>query len=135
MFWEIFFNLCRDHNTTPNAVCAELGFSTATSTHWKRGSIPKGDSLSKIAKYFNVSTDYLIGKTDDPRTSAQITADYLNDSPSDATEKKPDNVELDENIIIYQRNGKTIRKKMSKEKMELLSAMLDALPDNDNADL
>lgn len=135
MFWERFYDLCIQHNTKPIPVVKQLLIATGSVTKWKKGTIPSGETLTKIADYFHVSVDYLLGKTDDPRTSAQITADYLNDSPSDATEKKPDNVELDENIIIYQRNGKTIRKKMSKEKMELLSAMLDALPDNDNADL
>lgn len=135
MFWQRFINLCLENNTKPNPVASQLGISSGSVTNWKNGTIPNSVTVQKIANYFHVSADYLLGKTDDPRTSAQITADYLNDSPSDATEKKPDNVELDENIIIYQRNGKTIRKKMSKEKMELLSAMLDALPDNDNADL
>lgn len=64
MFWNRFFYLCTTNNTTPNAVCAKLGLSTATATHWKNGSIPKGDALLKIADYFNVSIDYLLGRDD-----------------------------------------------------------------------
>ena len=62
MFWETFYNLCLMNGTTPNAVCAKLGLSTATATHWKNGSIPKGDALLKIADHFNVSLDYLLGR-------------------------------------------------------------------------
>ncbi len=62
MFWETFYNLCLMNGTTPNAVCAKLGLSTATATHWKNGSIPKGDALLKIADYFNVPIDYLLGR-------------------------------------------------------------------------
>ena len=47
---------------SPNAVCAELGLSTATATYWKKGTIPKIDALIKLSDYFNVSIDYLIGR-------------------------------------------------------------------------
>lgn len=61
MFWEIYLNLCKENNKTPNGVCAELGFSTATATHWKNGSLPKADALIVLSNYFNVTTDYLLG--------------------------------------------------------------------------
>jgi len=64
MFWDIFYNLCSINNTTPNAVCKELNLSNATATHWKNGTMPKGDALSQIADYFNCSVDYLLGRTD-----------------------------------------------------------------------
>ena len=64
MFWNRFYELCIENNTKPNPVCKELGFSTATATHWKKGQLPGLASLDKIAKHFNVSVDYLLGKTD-----------------------------------------------------------------------
>lgn len=66
IFWEVFYHLCENNNKTPNAVCKELNLSNATATHWKNGTMPKGDVLSNIADYFNVSTDYLLGRTDQP---------------------------------------------------------------------
>lgn len=62
MFWEIFYNLCIKNGTKPNAVCKELNLSNATSTHWKNGTMPKGDVLIKIADYFGCSVDYLLGR-------------------------------------------------------------------------
>ena len=70
MFWERFYNLCNSHGIKPNAVCAKLGLSTATATHWKNGSIPKGDAISKLSDYFHVSADYLLGRTDNPSSPA-----------------------------------------------------------------
>ena len=35
----------------------------------KKGN-PKADNLQKIADYFNVSTDYLLGRTDNPRIAS-----------------------------------------------------------------
>lgn len=72
MFWDIFSSLCKMNDTTPNAVCKELGFSNATASYWKKAkNPPKVDYLSKIAKRFNVSTDYLLGKEKAPHNSAR----------------------------------------------------------------
>ncbi len=68
-FWERFFNLCIEHGTKPNPVAKELGFSSATVTQWKKGSEPSGKSVAKIAEYFNVSTDYLLGKEESRRST------------------------------------------------------------------
>ena len=66
MFWNNFVNLCNNKGKSPNGVCAELGYSTAIATKWKNGSIPRDTTLKKIASYFNVTVDYLLGKTDTP---------------------------------------------------------------------
>lgn len=59
-FWERFYLLCKVNGTSPNGVCKDLGFSNAIATHWKNGKMPKGDTLKKIAEYFNVTADYLL---------------------------------------------------------------------------
>lgn len=66
MFWETFYNLCEAIGTTPSAVVAKLGIANGATTKWKRGSVPSGKSLQKIADYFNVSVDYLLGKEKEP---------------------------------------------------------------------
>jgi len=39
-----------------------MGLSNSTVTKWKKtGAIPNGDTLSKIATYFSVSIDELVG--------------------------------------------------------------------------
>ena len=47
MFWDIFSDLRKQNNMSPNGVCSVLGFSTATATHWKKGSMPQGKTLKK----------------------------------------------------------------------------------------
>lgn len=66
VFWERFYDLCIQRNTKPNVVCKELNLSNATSTHWKNGKIPNGETLQNLADYFGVTTDYLLGRTDSP---------------------------------------------------------------------
>ena len=63
MFWNIFSELCKINNVTPNAVAASIGMSNATCTKWKQGATPGGKSLQKIADYFGVTTSHLLGET------------------------------------------------------------------------
>ena len=61
-YWSNFCFLCYNENKSPNFVCQEIGLSNATSTSWKNGAIPKGEILAKVADYFNISTDFLLGR-------------------------------------------------------------------------
>ena len=60
MFWDNFQILCKKRGETPNGVCKKLGFSNASSTHWKKGTLPGARSLQKIADYFDTTTDALL---------------------------------------------------------------------------
>ena len=64
MFWERIMQLCNKNGISASKLCEIIGLSNATATKWKNGSIPQNRTLKKIADYFNVSTDYLLGKTD-----------------------------------------------------------------------
>ena len=68
MFWDVFCKECDKINKKPNKIAMELGLSGATTTKWKAGAIPNGETLVKIADYFGVSIDYLLGRTDEPST-------------------------------------------------------------------
>ncbi len=61
MFWERFYSLCLRNGKRPNPVGKEIGLSSGIISKWKHGGIPNGETLMKLAKYFNVSTDYLLG--------------------------------------------------------------------------
>lgn len=60
MFWKNLCALCNAHNTTPNTVCKALGLSSATSTHWKQGAVPRDTTLQKVAEYFGVTVEDLL---------------------------------------------------------------------------
>lgn len=60
MFWDNFYRLCRDHDTKPNPVAKELGFSSATVTKWKNGTSPNLNAVTDIAGYFHVTVDELL---------------------------------------------------------------------------
>lgn len=54
--------LCLNKDTTLIGLERELGLGRGTIRNWDE-KIPSVDKLGKVADYFNVSTDYLLGKT------------------------------------------------------------------------
>jgi transcriptional regulator with XRE-family HTH domain len=66
MFWERFYNLCELKNIKPNNLAKEIDVSSGLITKWKQGFTPNTDALCKIADYFSVTTDYLLGRSDSP---------------------------------------------------------------------
>lgn len=65
MFWTRFLILCARENLSPNAVAEKLGLSSGSITAWKKGTAPRLTTVYKIAEFFGVSVDFLLGKTDD----------------------------------------------------------------------
>ena len=61
MFFDKYSELCKRVGKTPTGVALELNVSRATVNYWKNGNVPKQEILIKIADYFNVSVDYLLG--------------------------------------------------------------------------
>lgn len=67
MFYDLYLELCKEKGVTPTRAAIEIGISKATPTTWKkRGLTPQGETLNKIANYFDVSTDYLLGNVSEP---------------------------------------------------------------------
>lgn len=61
MFYDIYAYLCRQIGKSPSSVAQELGINKSNVTNWKNnGYTPRGDTLNKIAEYFNVSIDFLL---------------------------------------------------------------------------
>ena len=67
--YEIFEKQCNEKSVTPYRVCKETGLTTSTISNWKAGRYkPKQDKLQKIADFFNVTIEYLMG-TEEKETS------------------------------------------------------------------
>lgn len=62
MFWEVFVKLCANNGEKPTALVTKLGFSKGNVSYWKSGHVPQAVALHKIAEYFGVSVEYLLGK-------------------------------------------------------------------------
>lgn len=61
--YERFKELCNRNGLQMNQACKELKISPGAVTNWKtRGSLPSGELCIRIADYFNVSTDEVLGR-------------------------------------------------------------------------
>lgn len=68
--YSIFESLCEEKGVTAYQVSKATGISTGSLSDWKHGrSNPKTIKLQKIADYFGVSIDYLLGNTDTKKGS------------------------------------------------------------------
>lgn len=72
--YERFLELLNKHQTTAYQVAKATGISQNTFSDWKKGrSTPKIDKMQKIADYFGVTTDYLLGKPVQKETPPALT--------------------------------------------------------------
>lgn len=62
MFKENFIKLCNKRGEPPTVVCKNLGLSNAVFSKWTDESVPRQATLMRIADYFGVTVDYLLGK-------------------------------------------------------------------------
>ncbi|MDE5754585.1 MAG: helix-turn-helix domain containing protein [Oscillospiraceae bacterium] len=72
MFYERFIQLCDENSEKPTNVLKAIGASSGNLKNWKAGASVKSDILMQISEHFNVSIDYLLGKTDTPNSKESI---------------------------------------------------------------
>lgn len=63
MFYENVQELCRQHKINITRMAKEIGLSNAAAASWKKGSVPKLDTVRKIADYFGVSWESLLDQS------------------------------------------------------------------------
>lgn len=64
-FLERVLSLIKTRGITKNKMLRDLNLGKNSFLNWEqRGTIPGGDTLQKIANYFSVSVDYLLGKSE-----------------------------------------------------------------------
>lgn len=59
-------NLIKEKKMTRAELERKLDFSAGSLRNWNR-SMPSGDKIQKVADFFDVSTDYLLGRTEKRR--------------------------------------------------------------------
>lgn len=116
MFWDNYLKLCTEKKSSPNKVAAELGFSNATCTQWKKkGSTPGGANLKKLADYFGVSTDFLIANNE----ISQIDPDAEAPAPTRINENE---LSLEEKTIVN--HMVKVLREVNEEQRQILTNVL-----------
>lgn len=79
MFFDIFSALCAKRGVSKNAAAVAIGLSNSTVSKWKKtNATPESATLAKIAGYFDVSIDYLLGN--DPESYLLLTEYHLGEA-------------------------------------------------------
>lgn len=88
MFWDNFVTACEKLEKSPSIVSEELGFNRSAVTAWKNGALPRVASRKKIADYFGITVEELMGTKKEPAGDgelgtewADVEAAYKNASP------------------------------------------------------
>ena len=69
-FYERFEQLCKEKGIKPTPATVEAGCSKGSASYWKRkylageDALPDTHNAQALARYFSVSVDYLLGRTD-----------------------------------------------------------------------
>lgn len=88
--YELIEKLCKEKGISPTKLCVQITGSRGNLPTWKKGNI-NPVSLVKIADFFEVSTDYLLGRVEIPnlcKTSHNINAVNVKNSNIDNSESK-----------------------------------------------
>lgn len=60
MFYTTVKGLCEDNHIKITSLARKLHLSPSAPNNWKEGSLPKVETVMKIAEFFDVTTDYLL---------------------------------------------------------------------------
>ena len=67
--------LCSRKGITIAKLESDLGFGNSSIKKWEKSSSPSIDKMVKVATYFDVSIDYLMGRTDIESSMSEIIGD------------------------------------------------------------
>lgn len=66
MFWNNFVAACEKGGKSPSIVTEELGFNRSAVTAWKNGALPQVKNRKRIADYFGIPVEELMGEKKEP---------------------------------------------------------------------
>ena len=110
-------SIAKEKKITDQQLCKILKTNPSKIYDWKKGkSKPSANDIAVLAEYFNVSADFLVGRTDISLHSAE---------PYD----------LDEEMIVINRAARKASPDQRKRMTKLLKAGFEDLFENENEDI
>ena len=70
MFYDSYIIWCEKKGVSPTKAALDVGLSCSAPTKWKKtGATPSGDTMNRLASYFGITVDELLGKEKQPTES------------------------------------------------------------------
>jgi len=98
MFYDNFIRLCAKENISPSAAAEEMGFYRSVVTRWGKGGNVRKATLERVANYFGVTVDDLIGDDSAQKEKPTAQGDGLD---VDYIEKWIDNDASEEQLKLF----------------------------------
>lgn len=97
MFYDRFKLLCQRKNISCTKAATEMGLSNSTPTKWKKtAAIPDSSTISRIADYFEVPIEYVMGvSTDSQIDEANFRLAELEKAQKTATAEEADEIAVE----------------------------------------
>lgn len=88
MFFDTFYELCKKKGVSCKKAVLEMGLSNSIATKWRKtAATPTGETLQRIAQYFDVSIDYLLSYDPNLEKSDELISLYYKSVLSWSTNK------------------------------------------------
>ena len=72
--------LRRGRNLTQAELARRINMSRSTIAHYEQGvTTPPLDAIASLSVYFDISTDYLLGRSDEPISPSEFYKEYYGD--------------------------------------------------------
>ena len=116
MFYDVFTALCDSKKVSKSKVLEEISVSTGNLPKWRKGGTPKAEILNKIADYFNITVDELLGNEKSLTDEDKEIKEYLE-------------------FLKYRPEGKmlfSVAKGCTKEEIEQAVKIIDAIRKTDD---
>lgn len=66
MFYENYVMYCKKIGKSKTDVAKQIGKTSKSVTGWKNGAVPRNDTLKKLADYFGITVEELMGTKKEP---------------------------------------------------------------------
>ncbi len=63
VFFNRFKSLCDEKGVSVYRACQDIGLNRSAVAKWKAGGKPNGSTSARLAEYFGVTTDFLLGQS------------------------------------------------------------------------
>ena len=121
MFYDILKELCEKRNVSPSKAATECGISRSTVTWWKQHKTnPNSEQVSKLADYFGVSTDYLLGNEQKEKPFGDEAEGPIDEAARELLEQRR---------VLASKS-----KKATVEQLKQMNKIIDALIGDDDSD-
>ena len=89
LFFDNFDRYCKQLGKTNSEVTKAIGLDPSSCTGWRNGSVPRNSTLKKLADYFGITVEELMGTKKEPAGMgglqwewADVEAAYKNATPA-----------------------------------------------------